>query len=81
MDPSKVRGLAHVLMYGSPCSRRLLAERLLRIGDPGCWSLLGDTVRSGEPWQLRARCLETLGLAAGSADQHTAESILRALLR
>jgi hypothetical protein len=43
------------------------------------WSLLGATVRSDEDWRLRARCLEVLGMAAGSADRQTAEAILEAV--
>jgi hypothetical protein len=80
MDCNEVRSLARILVYGSPDSRRLMAERLLRAGDTACWFLLADTVRSRDPWLMRARCLEALGLAAGSADQQTAELILGALL-
>ena len=75
-----MRTLERLLLYGRPQSRRSLAERFLHAGDTGCWSLLADTVRSGEPWLLRAQCLEALGLAAGSADQQTAELILGVLL-
>ena len=41
--------------------------------------MLVETVRSRDLWRLRARCLEVLGLAVGSADQETALRILEAL--
>lgn len=60
--------------------RRRLAHRLVAAGDSRAWRLLGATVRSGEDWRLRARCLEVLGMAAGSADRQTAEAILDAVV-
>ena len=75
-----LQSLARQLAYGSPATRQRLVEELLSRGDVRIWTLLVDTVRSGEPWSLRARCLEVLGLAAARADQQTAELILTALL-
>ena len=75
-----LQSLARQLAYGSPATRQRLVEGLLSRGDVRIWALLVDTVHSGEPWSLRARCLEVLGLAAARADQQTAELILTALL-
>ena len=77
---SNVQGFTRLLLHGSPDSRRAAAQQLLAADDHTWWNLLTETVRSGEHWLLRARCLEILGLAAGSANQQTAESILIALL-
>jgi hypothetical protein len=74
-----VRGLSRVLLHGTPASRRAAALRLLRASDPGWWPLLAATVRSGEDWRLRARCLEVLGLAAGAGDRTAFEAIDSAL--
>lgn len=80
MDAADPRTLARLLVYGQPETRRVLAQRLLGEDDGEWWALLMSTVRSQEPWRLRARCLEVLGLAAGSADEQTAERILGELL-
>ena len=80
IDGDDLQNLARQLAYGSPATRQRLVEGLLSRGDVRIWALLIDTVRSGEPWSLRARCLEVLGLAAARADQQTAELILTALL-
>jgi hypothetical protein len=78
IDGDDLQSLARQLAYGSPATRQRLVEELLSRGDVRIWTLLVDTVRSGEPWSLRARCLEVLGLAAARADQQTAELILPA---
>lgn len=75
-----LRGLASVLLNGTPDSRRSAAHRLLQTKDRAWLPLLADTVRAGDEWLLRARCLEVLGLAAGGADRATAEAILTAVL-
>src|SRR2546421_366326 len=80
IDGDDLRSLARRLAYGTPATRQRLAEDLLSSGDVRVWALLVDTVRSSEPWSLRAQCLEVLGLAAARADQQTAELILTALL-
>ena len=80
IDGDDLQSLARQLAYGSPATRQRLVEGLLSRGDFRIWALLVDTVRSGEPWSLRVRCLEVLGLAATRADQQTAERILTALL-
>jgi hypothetical protein len=80
IDGDDLQSLARQLAYGSPATRQRIVEGLLSRGDFRLWALLVDTVRSGEPWSLRARCLEVLGLAATRADQQTAELILTALL-
>lgn len=79
MQSEELQGLMRVLLYGGPESRRVAAERLAGLADPEHWSVLANTVRSAEPWQLRARCLEVLGLVAASADRETAEAILQLL--
>jgi hypothetical protein len=71
--------LARRLLYGAPETRQRIAQELLRTEDEYLLDLLTSTVRSTESWQLRARCLEVLGLAAGGAPQGLAEQILSAL--
>lgn len=80
MDDQKVQMLARLLLYGTPASRRRLAMRLGGDGEGDALALLVATVCSGDRWLLRARALELLGLAAGSADQALAERILAGLL-
>jgi hypothetical protein len=75
-----LREFAHVLLNGTPETRRLAALRLVESQDRRWLTLLVDTVRSAEQWQLRARCLEALGLIAGESQQETAERIMDALL-
>jgi hypothetical protein len=67
-------------MHGSAATRRSVADGLLESGGPDDWAMLAATVRSAEPWLIRARCLEVLGLAAAGGDEPTAEAILAALL-
>ena len=80
IDGDDLQSLARQLAYGSPATRQRLVEGLLSRGDVRIWTLLVETVRSGEPRSLRAQCLEVLGLAAARADQQTAELILATLL-
>ena len=80
METDTLQTLARLLLYGSPNTRRQAAERFLEEADPACWALLAETVRSEEPWLLRARCLEALGVAAGQADEPTVRIILTVLL-
>lgn len=75
------RELTRLLLYGRLLTRQRLATRLLAEGSLETWHLLAATVRSSEPWQLRARCLEVLGLMAGGADQQSAERVLDLLLQ
>jgi hypothetical protein len=72
--------LGRVLLYGSANSRRAAAKRLVRDNDPEVWDMLVSTVRSAEPWLLRARALEVLGLVVGEADQPIAEKLVGDLL-
>jgi hypothetical protein len=72
--------LSRLLMYGSATTRRSLADALREAGGADDWAMLAATVRSDEPWLLRARCLEVLGIAAAGADQPTAEAIFGVLL-
>ncbi len=81
MDREDLVSLVRLVRYGTPKTRQRAAERLLQEGDVGAWSLLASIVRSKGPWRLRARCLEVLGLAAGSADRQQVEGILDLLLR
>ncbi|MBI3967143.1 MAG: hypothetical protein HY329_16030 [Chloroflexi bacterium] len=74
-----VQSLARLLLFGTAHTRRTTAERLLQ-SDDDRWRLLAGTVRSDEPWLLRARCLEVLGLMAAQADRATAEAILCAIV-
>lgn len=71
--------VANVLLYGTAAARRHLAGELARRHDRATLQLLVATVGSAEPWGLRARCLEVVGLIAGCADRDTAEEILRSL--
>jgi hypothetical protein len=68
--------LANIVLFGSPESRRRLAEQVATTRDLSTLGLLAATVGSDEAWQLRARCFEVLGLAIGFADQEVAEKIM-----
>lgn len=68
-----------VLLYGRAETRRRLVLDALAAADRHVWSVLAETARSSGPWQLRARCLEALGVAAGAADEALAECILQSL--
>ena len=76
MDPVLVH---RVLLFGRAETRRRLVQDAIAAADQHIWKVLVETVRSSGPWQLRARCLEALGVAAGGADQALAEYILRSL--
>jgi len=76
MQHTDALSLSRVLVYGGPDSRQAVAERMLETEDAEGWKMLAATVLSHEPWLLRVRCLEVLGLAAGSAERATAEIIL-----
>ena len=80
MSTSDIRSLVAILLYGTEASRRELAARLPAEHDQAGWELLANTVRSDDPWLLRARCLEALGVAAANGPSHFAETILRTLL-
>jgi HEAT repeat protein len=66
----------HVLLNGTPDSRRAAALGLLERHDEGSLMLLVGAVRSTENWHLRARCLEALGAIAAESRQAVAERIL-----
>lgn len=76
---SELEAVANLLLFGGPEARRHMAEDLAIRQDRSIWRLLLATVDSAEPWRLRARSLEMLGLVAGCAKQEMAEEILRAL--
>ncbi|SRR5258708_7924811 len=80
MDQEALQVLSRVLLYGGPESRRASAAELLRRDDMEGWRMLVGTVRSREPWLLRARALEVLGLLAAEADQPLAEAVLDGLV-
>lgn len=80
MDCDDLNGLTKLLIFGSADSRRKVAEALVARNNPDMWEMLAGTVRAEGPWRLRARCLELLGMAAGSLDREQAETILDALL-
>lgn len=73
--------IANRLVLSSAKSRAELAAELASYSTPELWAILGHTVRSADDWLLRARCLELLGLIAGSSDRETAEAIIAALTR
>ena len=80
MQHDELVGLAGRLQWGTPASRRELAEHLVQCEDRPTLALLADTVRADEGWRLRVRCLEVLGLAAAQADRQLGEHILGLLL-
>ena len=80
MDADDLRSLAGVMMYGGDDTRRALARRVSADDGSDLWRVLVATVRSDEPGQLRARCLEALGFLAVHADDERANLILAALL-
>lgn len=77
----QARRLVRLLSFGAPATRQELAGDLLRAGANAAETLqlLARTIHSAEPWLLRARCLEVLGLTIAGADRQTAEQILGAL--
>jgi hypothetical protein len=72
--------LSRLLMYGNAATRRSVADGLLESGSADDWAMLAATARSNEPWLLRARCLEVLGMAAAGGDEPTAQAILALVL-
>lgn len=76
---SSLESVTNLLLFGGPEARRHMAEDLVIRRDRSMWKLLLATATSTEPWALRARSLEMLGLIAGFADQKMAEEILSAL--
>ena len=80
VDAEDLRSLSRILLYGGAGTRRALARRLAAEDSQELWRLLVSTVRSDEPWLLRARCLEVIGIVAGSADPRRTAAILEALL-
>jgi hypothetical protein len=80
MQRDDLKSLLGCLLWGSPSARRELGDRLAADGSGAGLALLAETARSRESWRLRARCLEVLGIAAGQADQATAEHILQLLV-
>lgn len=79
-DAADPFSLSRLLLYGLPATRRSIADDLLAFGRSDTWAMLAATVRSHEPWLLRARCLELLGMAAADAGEATAKLILATLL-
>jgi hypothetical protein len=69
MDADDLRSLSRVLTYGTPATRRALAERIAADPDTDLPRVLMETVRSSEPLEVRERSLEILGImaAAGNA--------------
>jgi hypothetical protein len=78
-DDDRLEAIANLLLYGSPSARRQMAEELAARDDSTIWTLLAATVTSQDDWRLRARCLEVLGLLAGSARREVAEQLLGSL--
>jgi hypothetical protein len=66
MDGNDLQSLARVLAYGSPATRRSLAERMAADPNPEVPRVLMATVRSSEPEIVRDRCLEILGIMAAA---------------
>lgn len=79
LPDDKVNAIANILLYADSDARRRLAEELSAGAESSTWEMLIATVRSGEPWAIRARCLELLGQIAGFAEQTVAEEILNLL--
>jgi hypothetical protein len=69
------------MLFGSQDARTKLAHELADADDRSVFKTLVATVASAEPWTVRARSLELLGLIAGTASQGLAEEILGALAR
>lgn len=76
MQRDDLVSLTNRLLWGSPATRRQLAEQLVHAERQSDLALLAETIRSRGPWRLRARCLEVLGIAAGEGGQEVAEQIL-----
>jgi hypothetical protein len=74
-----VSELSRQLAFGGERTRGEVADRLLADGRPAWWDLLARTAWSGEPWRVRAGCLDVLGRVAGRSDEATAEQVLAAV--
>jgi len=81
MQRDDLLSLTRGLLWGTTATRHQLAEQLAQSGCGVGRAMLAETARSTEPWRLRARCLEVLGLAAGQAERTVAEEILRLLVQ
>ncbi|MFL5799380.1 MAG: hypothetical protein ACJ77A_15790 [Actinomycetota bacterium] len=66
MDPNDLRSLERVLTYGTPATRRSLAERMAGDPESDLPHVLMATVRSSEPTVVRERCLEVLVIMAAA---------------
>lgn len=77
MNPA---ALHHVLLYGRAETRRLCVEEMVRSGQVDVWPVLVSTIQSSGSTALRARCLEALGVIAGSVSSDIAEQILTFLV-
>jgi hypothetical protein len=66
MDPNDLRSLERVLNYGTPATRRTLAERMAADPDSDLPQVLLATVRSSEPQLVRDRCVEVLVFMAAA---------------
>jgi hypothetical protein len=80
MQHDDLVSLVRRLLWGTLATRRDLAEELAHASRGPARAMLANTARSDDSWQLRARCLEVLGLAAGQAQREVADEILRLLL-
>jgi hypothetical protein len=68
MDTNDLRTLSRVLVFGTDATRRALALRMAAVPDPEFSRVLGETVRSSEPEDVRGRCREVLGIMADAGD-------------
>ena len=71
--------LSRLLLYGDPATRQSMAAAIGE-GSTDLVGLLADTARSREGTALRARCVEVLGLALGTAGPEMTQRILSALV-
>jgi hypothetical protein len=69
MDADDLRSLSRVLTFGTPATRRALAERIAADPNPELPRLLMETVRSSEPIEVRERSLEILGIMAAAGNR------------
>ena len=73
MDADDLRSLFKVLTYGTPATRRALAERVAVDPHPDMSLVLVATVRSSAPRELKDRCLEVLQVMAAAGDPTASE--------
>jgi hypothetical protein len=73
VDADDLRSLSRVLTFGTPATRRAIAERVAADPSPELPQILMETVRSAEPREVRERSLEMLGIMAAAGNRSASQ--------